>query len=558
MAPTHPTRRLQDQLRQRAEAMAMKNAAASPDPLDDVSHLSVEALHQIIHELRVHQIELELQNDELRRTQAAFDTAQARYFDFYDLAPVGYIGMDADDQILQANLTTAQLLGLTRGALIGQKLSRFICPQAQDTYYLQRKPLFAAEKPLSFEFRLNQSVGSPLWLHLEAILAHDASGSKVMRGVLSDVTARRQTEDSLKESEQKLSLILDNVDAFIYLKDIQGRYLFANRSVRDLFGVPMDEILGRDDSQFFDAETVAQLQHNEHLVYQTGQTSRKEDHNFRLCNGQTLTFLSIKMPVRNATGAIVGLCGISTDITERKQLEAAQLALAVETGLAASRQQLRDLVALNEATREEERKHIAREIHDELGQVLTALRMDLSLLAMRYGTLDAALHSEVQGMKTLVDSAILEVRNVAAHLRPTALDLGLVAAIEWLCQDFDRINLLPCKLDAQGDLAVDDERAVVIFRIAQESLTNITRYARASRVAVSLGRHGHDLRLEVRDNGCGFDVQAAGQSRSFGLLGMRERARALGGVLDIVSTPGRGTAVTLTIPYVTDLAGGQP
>jgi PAS domain S-box-containing protein len=362
-------------------------------------------------------------------------------------------------------------------------------------------------------------------------------------------TVQRQTEAGLRESEQKLALILENVEAYIYVKDTRGRYLFANRQVCELFGASLEEIVGQCDSQFFDTVTSAQMVENDSSVLRDGKTSRTEDVDLRLRDGRVLTVLSVKLPLRNAAGEVVALCGVSTDITERKQLQAAQLALAVETELSISRQQLRELVALNEATREKERKHIAREVHDELGQVLTALRMDMSLLGMRYGTLDAALHTDVQGMKTLVDSAIQGVRNVSTHLRPTALDMGLVSAIEWLCQEFIRINHLPCSFDTQGNLALDDLRSVVIFRIVQESLTNISRYARASLVGVSLSRNGHDLRLEVRDNGCGFDVHAAEKNHTFGLLGMRERALALGGVLEIVSAPGQGTVVSLTTPF---------
>jgi signal transduction histidine kinase len=184
--------------------------------------------------------------------------------------------------------------------------------------------------------------------------------------------------------------------------------------------------------------------------------------------------------------------------------------------------------------------------------------MDMSLLGMRYGELDPALLTEVQGMKVLVDRAIQGVRDVATRLRPTALDMGLVPAIEWLCQELTRVKLLPCVFNTQGDLNLDDARAVVIFRIAQESLTNITRYAQASLVSVNLGHHGQELRLEVRDNGCGFDVHTVGQNRSFGLLGMRERAISLGGGLEITSAPGQGTVVALSIPFPVVEEGGQP
>jgi signal transduction histidine kinase len=235
-------------------------------------------------------------------------------------------------------------------------------------------------------------------------------------------------------------------------------------------------------------------------------------------------------------------------ITQRRQLQAAQLALAHETGKASSRQQLRELVAINEATREEERKHIAREVHDELGQVLTALRMDISLLGMRFGAQDAGLQATVQGMKTLVDRAIQGVRNVATHLRPVALDIGLVPAIEWLCDEVTRTNGLRCTVDVQGSLEFDEMRTVVIFRIVQESLTNIARYAQASAAKVTLACRGPNLWLEVCDDGIGFDVHTTSHQKSFGLLGMRERAIALGGGLDIASVPGCGTVVTLNIP----------
>ncbi len=156
-----------------------------------------------------------MQNDELRRTQAELDNAQARYFDFYDLAPVGYVSVGDDDQILQANLTSASLLGLARSKLVGQKFSRCICHQDQDTYYLLRQQLIPNGGPLSCEFRINRADDQVFWVRLDAILASDDQGEPTMRGVLTDVTQQRQTEHRLKESEQKLSLILENVDAYI-------------------------------------------------------------------------------------------------------------------------------------------------------------------------------------------------------------------------------------------------------------------------------------------------------------------------------------------------------
>jgi len=228
------------------------------------------------------------------------------------------------------------------------------------------------------------------------------------------------------------------------------------------------------------------------------------------------------------------------DVTERHR---------AELELRESRQRLRELVAQNEAIREGERKHIAREIHDELGQVLTALRMDLSLLEMRFGALDPALADKTQSMKGLIDRAIQGVRNAAGNLRPSALDMGLIPAIEWLGTEFTSRTAIPCVVEVQQqDIELDETRSVVVFRIVQESLTNIGRYAQASRVDITLGRRADALWLRVRDDGLGFDLAAASQRRSFGLLGMRERAIALGGRVDITSTPGQGTTIEVSIP----------
>jgi signal transduction histidine kinase len=152
-------------------------------------------------------------------------------------------------------------------------------------------------------------------------------------------------------------------------------------------------------------------------------------------------------------------------------------------------------------------------------------------------------------MKGLVDRAIQGVRNVAVNLRPAALDMGLVPAVEWLCSEFTERTAVPCQLHTLDEnIELDETRHVVLFRIAQESLTNIVRYAQASQVDVSIEHHGHALRLEVRDNGCGFDTTKIAEKESFGLLGMRERALALGGELEICSTLGQGTLIRVTIP----------
>lgn len=228
------------------------------------------------------------------------------------------------------------------------------------------------------------------------------------------------------------------------------------------------------------------------------------------------------------------------DVSVRKQ---------AELDLKASRQQLRELAAKSEATREAERKHIAREVHDELGQILTALRIDLSLLKIQLANENPAMERKLQDMKDLVDQGIHAVRNVAVSLRPAALDMGLVPAIEWLCDHHAKhsgakFDFCPC----EENIDMDEVRSVIIFRIVQESLTNIARYAKATRVVVSVERGDGVLSVMVKDNGQGFDTATMGQTKTFGLLGMRERAIALGGTLEVHSAVGDGTRVCVNIP----------
>lgn len=223
---------------------------------------------------------------------------------------------------------------------------------------------------------------------------------------------------------------------------------------------------------------------------------------------------------------------------------------AAEEALCRSRQRLRALGAHHERLVEEERAHIAREIHDELGQYLTTLRLDAAMLEMSLAQDNPRLAQRLNGMKGLIDETIQSVRRVASTLRPTALDLGLDSGIEWLVDDFQERNTISCalRLDERGLPEVDDARATLVFRILQEALTNVVRHAEARTVQVSVDLHAGALRLQVHDDGRGFDPCALRERKTFGLLGMHERAMVFGGSLHIDSAPGRGTTVRLEVP----------
>ncbi|MBX3369884.1 MAG: sensor histidine kinase, partial [Nitrospira sp.] len=226
-----------------------------------------------------------------------------------------------------------------------------------------------------------------------------------------------------------------------------------------------------------------------------------------------------------------------------------------EAQLQDSLRRLRKLSGRMEGIREEERGRIARELHDELGVGLTCLKIDLSrlggLLGERLVSGDRAkVDEKIRGMKEQVDSTITSVQRIVAELRPGVLDdLGLVAAIEWQCRDFQRRTGITCHcVVSHEDLRVDPEQATAVFRICQEALTNVTRHAQATDVHVRLEEQNVGLLLQVRDNGRGIPQDRLADARSFGLLGMRERAGLLGGDVQIETLEGNGTTITLQLP----------
>jgi len=196
-------------LREQAEKITQEDAASSPEKLEAMSPAEIR---HTLHELRVHQIELTIQNEELRRTQEELDASRARYFDLYDLAPVGYLTVSEQGLILEANLTAATLLGLPRSALTKQPLTRFILKEDEDIYYLHRKKLFETGEPQTCELRMVEKDSSPFWARLEANLAQDTRGLPVCRVVLSDISALKRAEfqrEAALEEIRKFNEVLE-------------------------------------------------------------------------------------------------------------------------------------------------------------------------------------------------------------------------------------------------------------------------------------------------------------------------------------------------------------
>ena len=350
----------------------------------------------------------------------------------------------------------------------------------------------------------------------------------------AQIDERQRADARLQASEARFRAIVETSPVPLCITSMpEGSILYTNEPLRALFNMDND-MPGKFGDYYVDAgERVRVIEH-----LRTQGDLRNAEVEFERPDGSRFwAIATARIATYGESPAIyVGL----NDITLRKRME---------QELVESRERHRELSAYMEAIREEERKRIAMEIHDELGQLLTALKMDVSLLKMRLSD-DPEAVGKAEDMRKLVEGTIWMVRNVASHLRPAALNFGLVSALEWLVEEFNRRNAIHCELRTEGgEPSLSDEHATAIFRIVQASLTNVVRHAQARRVQVMLTSTARELELHVRDDGRGFDQGAVQRDYPYGLLGMNERARLIGGSLSIASSPGAGTTVSIHIPF---------
>ena len=317
----------------------------------------------------------------------------------------------------------------------------------------------------------------------------------------------------------------------VYIKDNEGKYLLVNSRYETLFGIRNDEIRGKTAHDIFPKELADQFQADDLQVF-AERRARQVEEQVPLEDG-VRTYLSVKFPLYDEQESVYGVCGIATDITELKKAQ----------------DQLRRLSGSIMAGQEKERSAIARELHDELGQVLTALRMDCVWMRDRLKRTDARASERTFTMCELIDQTIDDVRSIAVRLRPGVLDdLGLTDALEWYTSDFEKRTGIACTFKQFDVPEVDDMVATAAYRITQEALTNVARHSSATHVDVILQAKEGRLTLKVVDNGRGFSTQKLKESECLGMAGMRERASLVGGCLDIQSQPGTGATVFFALP----------
>ncbi|QXD15648.1 PAS domain S-box protein [Rhodocaloribacter litoris] len=355
----------------------------------------------------------------------------------------------------------------------------------------------------------------------------------------ADITRRRQAEHELRISEERYRMLFEAVKDAILLVDAETlRILDANQAAQALYGYSLEELrrmqateLSTDPEGTLRAIERVKQKGDHDLYINERQHRRKDGTTFHV----EISSGPITMGGRRLISAVI------RDVTRRHEAEVL---------LRRSREQLRRLAARLQSIREEERTRLSREVHDVLGQALTGLRMDVSMLERRLENPSPALQERLALMKEALDDTVQVVRRIAADLRPGVLDdLGLVAALEWEAQKFEQRTGIACTFDAETEAPpLDTQQATAIFRVVQELLTNVARHAGATAVHLRIRQTSDRLEVIVQDNGCGIREEDLSEAKSLGILGMRERLLPWNGQLHFEGHPGQGTTVTVQVP----------
>ena len=472
---------------------------------------------------------------------------QARVGGIVESAMDAIVTVNEKQRIVQFNAAAERVFRWPRAAVVGQRLDVLI-PERLRTAHGRHIEHFGHTATTS------RGMGAQMVLHglradgsefpIEASISqHSESGTKLFTVILRDVTERLRGEQLLARSEARLRGILDSaMDAIITVDEGQRIVLF-NKAAEEVFGCRREEAIGAPLSWFIPERfRDAHAQHMQRFAA-TGASSR------RMGSARTVTGLrrnGEEFPI-DASISQVSEDGhrlftvILRDVTSRARSEQA---------LRESRDEVRSVALTAQNLREQAKSRVARELHDELGQALTALKIDVGWLKDQAAAREPAVQSKLAAMQFLLDGTVAATRRISSDLRPLVLDdLGLAAAADWLVQNFGMRTGVACELAVEpGFDDIAEPHATTLFRVLQESLTNIAKHAQAQHVAVMLGRRDGQLVLTVRDDGTGFDAEGPRKPASYGILGLHERAYLLGGDVTIDSAPGRGTIVEMHLP----------
>jgi len=520
-------------LRKYAEELLKMNSSKTHAALTEFDYL------RLIHELEVHQIELELQKEELSAAKEKVDLESQRYTELYDFAPVGYFTLSRTGQILELNLSGAKLLGTERARIKNRMFGSFVADESQTIFNQFLFDLTSENSTKSYEVKIRSGERSFLNVIIKGTISENGKQCFL---TATDITERKHTEEMLRESEDSLNEAQRIAKIGSWEWDmISGKVNWSNEMFQ-VFDIDRDNFDGDPSSilkvihpddieRFSDSMKDNLLKGNSptliyRVIHRDGSvhTIQAEGRNY---------FNDAGIPIRNI--------GTAQDITERKKAEEDRKLI---------NKMNEELLKHMTDIRENERALISREIHDQLGQAMTALKLDLNWLQQNASS-NAEVKQKLDGMVDIINTTIKDVQRISSELRPGILDdLGLAAAIEWYCEEFENRTGLMVDLNLDEVQIQDEKASLALFRVMQESLTNVIRHAQAKSIKVSLHEINEHVVLDIEDDGIGISIDKLKSIHSLGLLGMHDRIKQVGGTLDILFGYENGTKLRICVPLL--------
>jgi PAS domain S-box-containing protein len=468
-------------------------------------------------------------------------TEQERIEDAYrslvDNSVLGF-GVIQDGRIVFCNEALGWMSGFTRDEtyrMTAEEVAATIHPEDRWRVSIAMQSLLdGGDPPPARQIRMLSRDGRVRWVEVLAARTIYNFRPAVQISYM-DVSERREAEAALRQSEGRFRALIEKAP-FAIRVGRAGKTLYGNAAFIRMFGIQsLQDLVGRpltDQVAPNCRKEVKDRTRRQPATDEFDMTAMRQDGLQFPCRVAETSLLLSDGPAEMA---------FFTDFTAQKDSE---------KKLEDSRSKLRNLALHLLHAREEERKKVAREIHDELGQMLTALKMDLRWIEKRLGLSSPQVTEKIRGVVELADSTIQTVHRISSELRPGVLDdIGLTAALEWLGGDFSRRSGILCRVDVTApESRIGGNSSTALFRIIQEALTNVARHSRASRVSVEFWEADGMLEIQVQDDGIGITEEQSTSPLSFGLIGIRERAQGLHGEVSITGMPGKGTTLTVTIP----------
>lgn len=550
-------------LRLRAEKLVAKPAKGHAEA----------AAQLLVHELEVHQIELEMQNTELRRARDEAEALLEKYTELYDFAPVGYLTLSADGLIKLANLTGSTMVGIGRSSLIGRSFAMLVAPLQRAGFRAFLKQVFEEETKQSGEFEL---ANGNLATRIVTIEARRSLNQIECSAMIQDITGRRHAQEGMRVSEIRYRRLFEAAhDGVLLIDPRTNRIIEANPFMTELLGYPRDELIGKElyeigllKDESASRKMFRELKRSHEVRYEdlplksrAGRRAEVEvvanlyeecGQSLIQCNIRDITVRKMAEDISQKNAKLEREIARKEKIAEDLQAQRDEQSRVLRQSRA-QQKQLRDFSHRILFVQEDERKRISRELHDVIAQTLVGINVHLSVLDKGVTTSPAIFRRQLAKTQVLVKKAVGIVHDFARQLRPTMLDdLGLIPTLQAFMEQFMADTGIRISLKASPYINRSAPMVLtVLYRIAQESLTNVARHSKASHVDVTIEALEKTIRMTITDDGQGFLINSKGGSRKknrLGLTGMKERAEMIGGTLQVNSALGGPTTVTVDIP----------